>query len=85
MVWLGGLQIVFLASFIARLSCLVFLHPLKEMRVKESGTPMSTLFWQVVLVGPVRGINHVIAHPYHMRLRSHGGLKLFKTKIENNK
>jgi MFS family permease len=70
LLFFGGLQMVFMLSFLARLSCLLFLPFLRETRVKETAEPMAEIFWRSVAVWPARGIIHVVIAPSHFDWRN---------------
>ncbi len=62
---LAGLQVVFLASFVLRLSCLSFFVLIKNIDVKQSDlVPVRYVFWQAVAVEPARGIKHAIVFTF---------------------
>jgi len=63
LLWMSGLQLIFLISFLLRLSSLAVLPLLKEARVKEDGESVSQIFWLVVAVNPMRRIRHVMLAP----------------------
>jgi MFS family permease len=64
--WITGLQIVFLISFILRgSSILLFMHKLKEARVKKH-YHIRKLFWKVVAIYPIRGIMHDFSVALHL-------------------
>ena len=66
LLWFSGLQIVFLISFVLRSSSiLLFVHRLKEARVKKH-YHIRKLFWKIVAVYPVRGIMHDFSVALHL-------------------
>lgn len=65
MFFFAGLQVVFLASFVLRLSCLSFLFVIKNIDVKQSGiVPVRYVFWQAVAVEPARGLKHALVFTF---------------------
>jgi MFS family permease/SepF-like predicted cell division protein (DUF552 family) len=80
-----GLQIVFLVSFILRLSSAVFLRGISEVEVKEDTVPVRYLFWESVAVGPAKGVEHAVMsafrYPYSVKIKSKLGLNS-KKKIK---
>jgi len=67
---LAALQIVFVVSFVLRLSCLSFLSLIKNIDIKQSDlVPVRYVFWHAVAVEPARGIKHTIT--YTFRYPSH--------------
>jgi len=68
LLWMHGLQLVFLVAFCLRLLCLLFLPMLKESRVKEEGAeePIMDIFWHAVAADPARRLTHLILYPTHI-------------------
>lgn len=84
---LAGLQLVFLASFILRLSCLSFLFVIKNIEVKQNElVPVRYVFWQAIAVEPARGIKHAVAftfrYPSHVEKDIRDRIKNFEYKIK---
>ncbi len=68
--WMAGLQIVFLISFIMRISSAALLAAVSEPVFREDSVPIKYLFWRAVAIEPVRGISHAIdftfRYPQHI-------------------
>lgn len=69
--WFGGLQILFLISFLLRISSLAMIPMIKDVITRESDkVPVTYVFWQAVAVEPVKGLSHAIssatAYPYKL-------------------
>jgi MFS family permease len=63
--WLGGLQILFLLSFILRAAVTAYgLPSLKEVRVKST-LPVTDVFLKTFAVYPARGITHDLVYVEH--------------------
>jgi len=66
LLWFSGLQIVFLLAFVLRSSSiLLFVHRLKEARVKKH-YHIRKLFWKVIAIYPIRGIVHDFSVALHL-------------------
>jgi len=93
LLWMQGLQIVFLISFLARIGCLAILPKLKETRIEERGPPVAEIFWRTVAVRPVRGVVHAIIHPNYTEwdrefrgfLRNGWNTLKYKIKMRRNR
>jgi len=63
--WLAGMQLVFLLSFILRGASIAFFLPrLKEVRVSKK-YHIRNVFWKVVAVYPVKGVMHDAVAIFH--------------------
>lgn len=58
--WLYGLQIIFLISFLLRIASLPIMLKIQEPRIREDAVPVRYVFWRAVAIEPVRGITHAI-------------------------
>jgi MFS family permease len=84
---LAGLQLVFLASFLLRLSCLSFLFVIKNIEVKQNKlVPVRYVFWQAIAVEPARGIRHAVIftfrYPSHVEKDIRDSLKKLEYKLK---
>lgn len=71
LLWLAGLQVVFLISFALRLLSLPLIAKIKSAAVRESDVvPVHYILWQAVAVEPVRGLSHAMQYatqyPYNL-------------------
>jgi len=87
MFFFAGLQVVFLASFVLRLSCLSFLFVIKNIDVKQSGiVPVRYVFWQAVAVEPARGLKHALVftfrYPSQFEKDMRESVKSFEYKLK---
>ena len=69
--WLHGLQIIFLISFVLRLASLSFMAMISDLVVREDEViPVRYVFWRAVAVEPARGVNYAIdftfRYPYKL-------------------
>jgi MFS family permease len=72
--WLAGMQLVFLLSFILRGAAIAFFLPrLKEVRVKKR-YHIRKVFWKVVAVYPVKGVMHEAEAIFHALHKVEHGL-----------
>ncbi|MEM5814242.1 MAG: MFS transporter [Candidatus Aenigmatarchaeota archaeon] len=63
--WMGGIQLVFLLSFLLRGASIAFFLPrLKEVRVKKR-YHIRNVFWKSVAVYPVKGAMHDVVTIFH--------------------
>ena len=69
--FLHGLQVIFLISFLLRLAALLLLPKIHEADIKQSSVPVRYVFWRAVAVEPVRGvqgaIDYTFRYPYKLR------------------
>lgn len=64
--WLAGLQLVFLVSFVLRGATIgLFVHRMKETRIRRR-YHVHKLFWKVTAIYPVRGIMHEVGATVHV-------------------
>ncbi len=69
--WLSGLQILFLASFLLRVSSLSLIPQIKNIITRENDlVPVTHVFWQAVAIEPIKGMTHVVSsatsYPYRL-------------------
>lgn len=63
--WLHGLQILFLLSFILRLSTLLILPKVREIDVRQTAlVPLRYVFWQSVAVEPAHGVRNSLFYTF---------------------
>lgn len=63
--WMHGLQIIFLISFVLRLMSLAFMAFVSDIEIKEHEIiPVRYVFWRAVAVEPARGIQHAIDYTF---------------------
>jgi MFS family permease len=61
----GGLQLIFMASFLLRLCGLSLLPKVSEIRVSQLSVPVRYVFWQAVAVEPMKGVSHAVHYTFH--------------------
>ncbi len=92
--FMHGLQILFLLSFVLRLAALALLPHIHEAHIKQSLVPVRYVFWRAVAVEPVRGlqgaIDYTFRYPYKLeRLKKKVNEKIrlvdAKIKMAQNK
>jgi MFS family permease len=80
--WMSGLQLVFMTSFVLRLFCLGLLPKIGDITVRQSDVPVRYVFWKAVAVDPAKGMKNSITvafqYPYEIE-------KKFKKEIDNLK
>ncbi|MEM7819620.1 MAG: MFS transporter [Candidatus Aenigmatarchaeota archaeon] len=84
--WLHGLQIIFLLSFLLRLACLLLLPKLGEVVIRHSDIPIRYVFWYAIAVEPARNIMHAISYtfryPYEIEKKFKKEIDKLKFKIK---
>lgn len=66
LLWLAGLQLVFLVSFALRVASLLLLPLFGEPAVRQSDLiPVRYIFWRSMAVDPVKGILHALEFTFH--------------------
>ncbi len=83
----GGLQIVFLISFLIRVATLIVVPQIPEIDVEHSkAVPVQYVFWQAMAVEPVKGINNAIhytfRYPYEIEREFKNELRKIRYKIK---
>jgi MFS family permease len=64
--WMTGLQVVFLVSFVARLASMLFITTIREMRVSGAREPITEIFWSSVVMNPSRRMAHAVIYLHHV-------------------
>jgi MFS family permease len=84
--WMSGLQLVFMLSFILRLGCLSLLPKIGNITVRQSDVPVSYVFWKAVAVEPAKGmrnsITYAFRYPYEIEKKFRTEIKNLRFKIE---
>lgn len=63
--WLYGLQIVFLISFVLRITILAILPKIREIGIKQTElVPLRYVFWQSVAVEPAHGLSNTLFYTF---------------------
>lgn len=88
--WLRGLQILFLISFILRLSVLLILPKVREIDIKQSTlAPIRYVFWQSMAVEPAHGVKNTIfftfRYPLKVKNELEGSVKRIEYKVRLKK
>lgn len=81
--WLHGLQILFLLSFLLRLSVLSILPKIREIDIRHSMvSPIRYVFWQSMAVEPAHGLKNTMFYTFRYPMKMKKELEDSVKKIE---
>lgn len=84
--FLGGLQIIFLISFVGRLLVLPFLTRIREAEVSQTALlPVRYVFWRIAAVEPTKGVQSKLHYTFRYPDRRAILMREFSKKIDKTK